>query len=583
MRIALVPMNPTVGDVEGNARLVIAAIERARQAGADLVVLPELSLCGYPPKDLLLQEGFVDACVAAAKRIGEEHTAGITAIFGTPLPMDMSHAGGAIANALVVHRDGKLVDRYDKRLLPTYDVFDEDRYFTPGTRAVVVDVPVRGASTAKKIVRVGLSICEDLWRGDDAGFASRYRGAPDPVEALVRAGAEIVISPSASPFVLGKHEKHKAICAAHAQKHRRWVASVNQGGANDELVFDGHAMLFSPGGTLAASKALFGSDALIVDFSAEAGGTASVREADGASSPPLADEHLLFLALTTGIREYLRKCGFTSALLGLSGGIDSALTAALAMSAIGKENVLGIAMPSKYSSTHSVEDAYALARNLGIRCATIAIESPVVGFRGVLDPAFREQGLNELGAKLPDLAEENLQSRVRGTILMALSNRTGSIVLTTGNKSELAVGYCTLYGDMNGGLAVLSDVSKHWVYALSRWMNANAALCGFACPPIPERSIDKPPSAELRPDQTDQDSLPPYPVLDEILHRYVELRQGAEVIAAEARLDIALVRKIVRLIDLSEYKRKQAAIGLKVTTVAFGSGRRWPIAQRWKA
>ncbi len=570
-------MNPTVGDVEGNARQIVGAIESARRAGADLVVLPELCVCGYPPRDLLLQEGFVAACVSAAKRVGEEHTAGITAIFGVPLPVEGERAGGLVANGLVAYRDGKLVGRYDKRLLPTYDVFDEDRYFTPGARAEVVEVETRGGGR----VRVGLSICEDLWRGDDAGFSSHYRGAPDPVEELVRAGAEVIVSPSASPFVLGKHEKHRMICAEHARMHGRWVASVNQGGANDELVFDGHAMVFAPGGGLTACTALFGGEALMLDVEVKGRGAASVR-GGGAGVTPARDEHLLFLALTTGIREYLRKCGFKSALLGLSGGIDSALTAALAVAAIGSENVLGVAMPSMYSSGHSVEDAYALAKNLGMRCVTVPIEEPMGGFRAVLDPMFRSEGLSTLGATLPDLTEENLQSRVRGTILMAISNRTGSIVLTTGNKSELAVGYCTLYGDMNGGLAVLSDVSKHWVYALSRWMNQNASMCGFAVPPIPLRSIEKAPSAELRPGQTDQDSLPAYPVLDEILRRYVEGRQNAGSVAKETGYDEGMVRKIVRMIDLSEYKRKQAAIGLKVTTVAFGSGRRWPVAQGWR-
>jgi NAD+ synthetase len=577
MRLVLVPMNPTVGDVEGNARQIVEAIESARRAEADLVVLPELCICGYPPRDLLLQEGFVAACVSVAKRVGEGHTSGITAIFGVPLPVDSERVDGPVANGLVAYRDGKLVGWYDKRLLPTYDVFDEDRYFTPGARAEVVEVAVRGGG----IVRVGLSICEDLWRGDDAGFSSHYRDAPDPVEELVRAGAQVIVSPSASPFVLGKHEKHRMICTEHAKKHGRWVASVNQGGANDELVFDGHAMVFEPGGDLAACTALFGGEALMLDVDVKGRGVASVR-GGGTGATRACDEHLLFLALTTGIRDYLRKCGFKSALLGLSGGIDSALTAALAVAAIGKENVLGVAMPSRYSSGHSVEDAHVLAKNLGMRCVTAPIEESVGGFRRVLDPLFTSEGLSTLGATLPDLTEENLQSRARGTILMAISNRTGSIVLTTGNKSELAVGYCTLYGDMNGGLAVLSDVSKHWVYALSRWMNANASVCGFAVPPIPTRSIEKAPSAELRPDQTDQDSLPAYPVLDEILRRYVEGRQSAGRIARETGYDEGMVRKIVRMIDRSEYKRKQAAIGLKVTTVAFGSGRRWPIAQAWR-
>jgi NAD+ synthase/NAD+ synthase (glutamine-hydrolysing) len=333
---------------------------------------------------------------------------------------------------------------------------------------------------------------------------------------------------------------------------------------------------YSPEGTLIAAGAGFREEMVIV----EPPGRSAITVPD-----PLrehTDEHLLFDALVCGTHDYLRKTGFTSAVLGLSGGIDSAVTAAIAAAAIGPANITGLAMPSRYSSDHSVADAYDLARRLGVRCLTIPIEQPVTGFRGVLDPAFATQNLATLGERLPDLTEENLQSRVRGTTLMAWSNRTGSIVLTTGNKSELAVGYCTLYGDMNGGLAVLSDVSKQWVYRLARWMNAHHEAAGFACPPIPASSIDKPPSAELRPDQTDQDSLPPYDQLDAMIEEIVERRASPAEAASRLGFDPALVRKIARMIDLAEYKRKQAAIGLKVTTVAFGSGRRMPIAQRWR-
>ena len=576
MRLALARINPTVGDIPANAALITATIAQARDAGADLVVFPELSLCGYPPKDLLMQDGFVEACAAAAKSIGEAHTAGLTCVLGLPLPHDQNtyRPGAPIHNSLVVYRDNKYVDSYDKRLLPTYDVFDEDRYFEPGQRAVAIDVPARPGPS----MRAGLSICEDLWKGEDAGFSHRYDAAPDPVPGLIALGAGVIVSPSASPFVLGKHAKHRDICIAHARRHRCFVASVNQGGANDDLIFDAHAFVVAPDGKLLASAPLFEEGLFVVDLPIDA---QAARPAGFAPEP--CDEEQLFLALVTGIRDYLRKTGFSKALIGLSGGIDSALTATLAARALGPANVAGVAMPGKYSSRHSLDDAYDLAKRLGVACQTISIEPPLAGFRDIIDPAFRAASLKTLGQSLPDLTEENIQSRVRGTILMTLSNRTGAIVLTTGNKSELAVGYCTLYGDMNGGLAVLSDVSKQWVYRLSRWMNANPAACGFPGPPIPQRSIDKPPSAELAPNQTDQDSLPPYDILDQIIERSVEQRHSPARIIRETGFDESTVRRIVRLIDLAEYKRRQAAVGLKVTTVAFGSGRRVPIAQRWKA
>lgn len=588
MRLALAQINPTVGDIEGNAALIIAALAQARDAMADLVVFSELSLCGYPPKDLLLAEGFVNACIDAAKRIGERHTAGLTAVLGLPLPHDRAtyRPGAPIHNSLIVYRDNAFVDYYDKRLLPTYDVFDEDRYFEPGSRTVVVDVPIR-SSKAPRSVRVGLAVCEDLWKGEDAGFAHRYTNAVDPVEELIRAGAEMIVSPSASPFVLGKREKHRAILAGHAAKHARPVVSLNQLGANDDLVFDGHALSYSPGGSLFDAGPCFREGVHVVELPLEPGDPSrwTSRSPGGPGDAAMlqaSPDHQLFEALVLGIRDYLKKTGFTQALIGLSGGIDSALTAALAVAAVGSSNVLGVALPGVYSSEHSKADAYDLAKRLAIDCPTISIEPPLHGFRDVLDPAFRERHLSTLGEQLPDLTEENIQSRIRGSILMTLSNRSGAIVLTTGNKSELAVGYCTLYGDMNGGLAVLSDVFKMQVYSLARWINANHALCGVAQPPIPQRTIDKAPSAELRPDQTDQDSLPPYPILDEIIQRHVERRQCAATIIRETTFEKATVQRIVRLIGIAEYKRKQAAVGLKVTTVAFGSGRRFPIAQRWR-
>lgn len=585
MRIALVPLNPTIGDLHANAALAAAAIDKARANRADLVVLPELCISGYPPRDLLMQEGFVEACERAAHELGASATPGPTVVLGCPV-----RAGRGIANALLVFRDGSLIATYHKRLLPTYDVFDEDRYFVPGAEPVVVDVPCPEGT-----LRVGLAICEDLWKGDDAGFGWRYRDASDPVAELVARGATLLVSPSASPFVCGKGQKHREIVAGHARRHGVTVASVNQLGGNDELVFDGHCFAFGPDGKVITNGLLFRDGLCVFDTRADVKPPRSLvegvipRHLEGAAFalskdtalPEAPEELLLFEALVLGVRDYLRKTGFSRAIIGLSGGIDSALTAAVASAAIGAEQVLGVAMPSRYSSAHSLRDAAALASALGMHCMTSPIQGMVEAFRDSVDPAFEGLGLARLGEKLPDLTEENLQSRVRGTLLMALSNRSGAIVLTTGNKSEMSVGYATLYGDMNGGLAVLSDLSKQWVYRLSAWINANAQSCGFAGPPIPESSITKAPSAELRPNQTDQDSLPPYEELDQILARYVQGRESPASIARDTGIPPETVRRIVRLIDLSEYKRKQAATGLKVTSVAFGSGRRWPIAQHW--
>ena len=557
MKIALAQLNPTVGDVPGNAALIAAAIERAQAAGADLVVVPELCVCGYPPKDLLTQAGFVEACAAAAKRVGESATAGITAVIGTPLPL----TGGGIANGLVVYRDNELVDYYDKRLLPTYDVFDEDRYFRAGSRAVVVEV----AGT-----RVGLAICEDLWHGEDAGFAARYAHKPDPVAATIEAGAEMIVAASASPFVLGKHERHIAILQAHARRHGVPICSVNQVGANDDLIFDGRACVVGADGRVCVQGTAFAEDLVVHEIGAACEAVAQIGP-----------EENIVEALTLGVRDYLRKTGFAGVIIGLSGGIDSALTAAIAVWALGPDHVTGVAMPGPFSSGHSVEDAVELSDRLGIRLMTVPIGDMCATMRRSIDPVLGELDERPLGQAQPDVADQNLQSRARGIVLMTISNRTGALVLTTGNKSELAVGYCTLYGDMNGALAVLSDVPKTMVFRVARWMNDHASACGFAKPPIPERTIAKPPSAELAPGQMDQDTLPPYEVLDEIVERYVEGRQDIGAIIEESGFDTDLVRRIVRLIDLNEYKRKQLAVGLKVTTVAFGFGRRMPIARGW--
>ncbi len=564
MRIALAQIDPTVGDVAGNAAKIEAWTDRARRAGVDLVVFPELAISGYPPRDLVLVEGFVRACAEAAKDIGERATAGITAVFGCPLPADKNDPGAGIANSLLVYRDNAFVDYYDKRLLPTYDVFDEDRYFTPGGRPCVVEV--NGTS-------VGLAVCEDLWRGQDAGFSSRYHDAADPVQEAVDAGAELLVVPSASPFVLGKNARHRHIVARHAQSHGIPVASVNQVGGNDDLLFDGHACCYDGSGTLIGAAEGFAEDMLVVDSTDTAPVTDPIATAD--------DERLIIDALTMGVRDYVHTCGFRKAVIGLSGGIDSALTAAIGVRALGADHLIGASMPGRFSSEHSKTDAFDLAHRLDISCVSLPIEPAHQGLAQSINPAFSEIGMDLLGESLPDLTQENLQSRVRGALIMALSNRTGAIVLTTGNKSELAVGYCTLYGDMNGGLAVLADVPKTMVYRVSRYINEHAAELGFERSPIPESTIEKPPSAELAPDQLDSDSLPPYEVLDEIVERHVERMQSAATIIGETGFDATVVRRICRLIDVNEYKRQQLATGLKVTSIAFGRGRRMPIAQRW--
>lgn len=572
MRLALAQINPTVGDISGNAALIERMIEAAVERSVDLLVVPELAICGYPPRDLLHHEGFVGACEAATKRIGTTRTAGITVVIGTPLRLDRageSSTGkiGRLANSLVVYRDNQQIDYYDKRLLPTYDVFDEDRYFEAGDRAVVIEVGGQ---------RVGLAICEDLWQGMDAGFSSAYTDVPDPIEELAKAGARTIVVPSASPYVLGKGMRHREILRSHAIRHRMTVASVNQVGGNDDLIFNGHSCIIGPDGAMLAAARGFEEQLLILESDA-------TRFGDVDDPIAKADPHALLLdALVLGVRDYCRKTGFKECVIGLSGGIDSALTAAIAALALGPEHVLGVLMPGPYSSDHSLTDARDLGKRLGVRTVTAPIGTAQNGIGGVLDAVFGELGESTLGEALPDVTQENLQSRMRGAMIMAISNRTGAIVLTTGNKSELAVGYCTLYGDMNGGLAVLSDVPKTRVFSLSKWMNANRDRIGFATEPIPENTITKPPSAELAPDQKDSDSLPDYEVLDEIVDRHVEKKQSPETIADETGFERTVVDRICRLIDRNEYKRRQMATGLKVTSVAFGPGRRVPIARGWQ-
>jgi NAD+ synthase (glutamine-hydrolysing) len=561
MRIALAQINPIVGDIPGNRRKILDFAARAKAQGAAMVVFPELAIIGYPPKDLLLKPQFIADNLAALDAIADQtrqtDLRGIDLVVGYA-ERNTAAIGNPLHNAIAVIRDGKIIARYFKSLLPTYDVFDESRYFEPGKRPRQDNdatnlVGVNGAS-------VGLSICEDLWNDEKQIVRPLYH--VNPIADVFANGAEILINCSASPFVVDKHAHRIQLFGGQVRRFGKPLVYVNQVGGNDELLFDGASMVFDAEGNVIAQAKDFEEDLLVVDVPANPAKTGSpVRSArTGIAS--------IHAALCMGLGDYVRKCGFKSVVLGLSGGIDSAPPAAIAVDALGKDHVVGVAMPSRFSSDHSVNDAKALAENLGIAFHIVPIKPVHDAYEDALSGAF---------AGLPqDVTEENLQARVRGALLMAFSNKFGHLLLTTGNKSELAVGYCTLYGDMCGGLAVISDVPKTTVWELSRWINSRAGQ-----EIIPRSSIDKVPSAELRPNQTDQDSLPPYPLLDAIIHQYIEEERGAREII-EQGFDEATVMRVIRLIDFSEYKRRQAAPGLKVTSRAFGFGRRMPIAQGYR-
>ena len=543
MKIALGQINPTVGDFSGNAAKIVEFAGRARAAGAGLILFPELSICGYPPRDLVDRPSFVKRNRETAERIAAE-TKGIAVICGlvTPAPAD---AGRNVQNSAALLQDGKIAFMQSKMLLPTYDVFDEMRNFAPAKRQELF--PFCGN-------RMALTICEDAW--NDKEFWAKRLYTVDPVEALIQSGGNFVLNISASPFWIGKREFRRDMLASIARGHKVPVALVNQVGGNDSLVFDGSSLVLNREGEVIAQGKSFEEDLIYFDSQSLTGEMHEQMAGDDASA---------YSALVLGTRDYMRKCGFGKAIIGLSGGIDSALTAVIAADAIGPENVIGVGMPGPYSSQGSIDDARTLAKNLGIRFELISIDPAYQAYRGMLKDVFA--GTPE------DVTEENLQSRARGMLLMALSNKFGAIVLSTGNKSELGVGYCTLYGDMVGGLAVISDVPKTLVYRLSHYVNSRREM-------IPAATLEKPPSAELRPDQKDSDSLPPYEVLDAVLEDYVEDSHPIEQIAADHGFDIEVVRRVVRMVDRAEYKRQQAAPGLKISPKAFGYGRRFPIAAR---
>jgi len=545
MKIAIVQTNPIIGDFHHNAARTIAMAYRAREMGCELVVFPELSIPGYPPRDLLEKRDFVDDNLACLDCLIDA-IRGIGVVCGV-VEHNTSTEGKPLFNAAVLFEDGDIICRVHKRLLPTYDVFDESRYFECGQSSQAFDY---------KGLRLGLTICEDAWNDKDV-FKKRIYHV-DPVELLARDGMQVLINISASVYHLGKQDFRHRMLSAIAAKYRVPLLFANQVGGNDSVLFDGTSSVFDAGGRMVCRARDFQEDLILFDT----GGSA-----DSAQMHPVSASasESVYRALVMGTRDYVRKCGFEKVVVGLSGGIDSALTLAIAVSALGRENVSSVFMPSQYTSRENYDDTRQLADNLGIAYEIIPIDDMFAAFLKYLSPHFDRRA--------PGVTEQNIQARIRGTILMALSNRSGSLVLSTGNKSELAMGYCTLYGDMSGGLAVISDVPKTMVYDLSRFINAEREV-------IPQRILDKPPSAELKPDQCDQDDLPPYEVLDPILKGYIEdLKSPAELV--RMGFDSDTVKRVVTKVDQNEYKRYQAAPGLKVTSKAFGYGRRYPLAQRY--
>jgi NAD+ synthase (glutamine-hydrolysing) len=548
VKIALAQINPTVGDFTGNVRKILDYSAQAGVAGAALVMFPELSVCGYPPADFLEKKDFIARAEAAVEEIAAwTAEPGRPAILCGTVMRTASQVGKQVRNAAVLLAGGEVKFVQQKMLLPFYDVFDEQRYFEPAARQTLTVVDGQ---------TVAITICEDAW--NDKDFWPRQMYPVDPVDELMRqwellATPRIILNISASPFWQGKPLVRQKMLAALARRHGAFVAMVNQVGGNDSLVFDGSSVVLGPEGELVARAAGFREDLVVFD----------TEHAERVKGEAADEVRAMWDALVLGTRDYVRKCGFTRALVGLSGGIDSALVAAIAVEALGAENVMGVGMPSEYSSLGSIEDARVLARNLGIRFELLPIHDVFASYQSVLKPLFAGTPFG--------LAEENLQSRIRGGLLMALSNKFGSLVLTTGNKSEMSVGYCTLYGDMVGALAVIGDVMKTRVYALSRYANRNSDV-------IPRATLEKAPSAELRPEQRDTDSLPPYDVLDPILEAYVERYCSAEQIAEDQNVDVSLVRQVLQMVERSEYKRQQAAPVLKVTQKSFGMGRRFPIA-----
>jgi NAD+ synthase (glutamine-hydrolysing) len=554
MKIAIAQLNPTIGDLTGNAQQILVAAQQAVTQGAKLMLTPELSLCGYPPKDLLLQPAFVTAMADTLAKLAQDLPAELAVLVGTVEPNLRSPQTGEkpLFNSSALLAGGKVQQRFHKRLLPNYDVFDEDRYFESGLESNVFTL-----QSAEGNLRIGVTICEDIW--NDEGFWGKRSYQTDPIADLAHQNVDLIVNLSASPYSVGKQGVREDILRHASQRYHQAILYANQVGGNDDLIFDGNSFGCNRQGEMICRGKAFETDLLLIDYQLETQDFIGTAQAQ-----PPHDDAEMWAALVLGVRDYVRKCGFSKVVLGLSGGIDSALVAAIAAAAIGAENVLGILMPSPYSSDHSIKDALDLAENLGIKTQKL----PIGHLMKTYDDTFAELFANtEFG-----LAEENIQSRIRGNLLMAISNKFGHLLISTGNKSEMAVGYCTLYGDMNGGLGAIADVPKTRVYSICEWLNRTQEI-------IPTNILTKPPSAELKPGQVDQDSLPAYDVLDNILEQFIlEHKSAAEIIASGH--DGNTVQRVIKLVTRAEFKRKQAPPGLKVTDRAFGTGWRMPIASR---
>lgn len=551
MKIAIAQLNPIIGDIDYNLHKIRHTLSLASSQGAKLLLFPELAICGYPPKDLLFYNSFVQKINHSLHKFAQEIPSEIQVLIGTVTPNPLAEIQGEkpLYNSAALLANGGIKELFHKRLLPTYDVFEEARYFSPGSRPNYFNI---------NGIKIGVTICEDLW--NDESFWGKKNYPSNPIEDLME--ADLIINLSASPYVCGKQKIREEMLSHLARNYHKPIIYVNQVGGNDDLIFDGYSFSVSKKGEIIARAKPFAEDLIYVEY--------NPKEKD--LSPLLPphplykqEEEEIYNALVLGVKDYAYKCGFSKAVLGLSGGIDSSLVATIAVSALGKDNVLGVLMPSPYSSPHSITDAQQLAQNLGIKTEQLPIQDIMNAYDDVLYPLFKN---TEFG-----IAEENLQSRIRGTLLMAIANKFGYLLLSTGNKSEMAVGYCTLYGDMNGGLAVIADLPKTKVYSLCKWINRNQEI-------IPENVLVKPPSAELKPNQKDEDTLPPYHILDDILERYIHRRQSPEEIA-KAGHSPETIQKVITMIARAEFKRKQAPPGLKITDKAFGTGWKMPIASRW--
>lgn len=552
MKIAIAQINPTIGDLLLNAQKILEAAQRAASSGARLLLTPELSLCGYPPRDLLLNPSFVEAMGITLQNLAQDLPPNLAVLVGTVEPNIKAHISGGktLFNSIALLENGKVKQIFHKRLLPTYDVFDERRYFEPGLEANYFTLDN---------IHIGVTICEDLW--NDEEFWGKRSYTVNPIADLAILGVDLIVNLSASPYTVGKQEFRETMLRHSAVRFQQPFIYANQVGGNDDLIFDGRSFALNRQGDIISRARGFDTDLLVVEFDE------TQRDLQLGSVEPMyeSEDEEIWQALVLGVRDYARKCRFSKVVLGLSGGIDSAIVAAIATAALGKENVLGVLMPSPYSSEHSISDALALAENLGIKTNLLPIGELMQGFDQTLGDLFAG---TEFG-----LAEENIQSRIRGNLLMAIANKFGYLLLSTGNKSEMAVGYCTLYGDMNGGLAVIADVPKTRVYSLCHWLNRHNEI-------IPQNVLTKAPSAELKPGQVDQDSLPPYEILDDILQRLIHNHQSAAQIVAAGH-DSVIVDRVIQMVARAEFKRRQAPPGLKITDRAFGTGWRMPIASNW--